>query len=88
MVTKLGAQAADRGQQSATEGTLWDKAYYAMKKDQENQDRCDRIAKYEDLLSRVLLRGLCSARLPIFFLLVCCNSLFSIVGLDANARLP
>ena len=36
----------------ARDGFLWDKAY-----DNLNEEKHDRIAKYEDLLSRVLIRG-------------------------------
>ena len=54
-MTKLGEQVADLALQSATEGTLWGQAYNALKGDNEDKRRSDRIADYEDLLSRVLL---------------------------------
>ncbi len=60
-MTKPGEQVADHAQKSATEGTLWDQAYNALKEDKEDKRKSDRIAKYEDLLSRVLLRGLFSS---------------------------
>ena len=75
-VTELGEQAVEHAQKSATEATLWDKAYIALK-DEGNKERFERIAKYEDLLSRVLLRGLCSFPSPAFLAPAVCNCLFS-----------
>jgi len=49
-----GAQATDKMQPSVTENSLWDRAYDALKKDEE---KVDRICKYESLLSRVLIKG-------------------------------
>jgi hypothetical protein len=51
-----GEQAVDDGpQKSTTIDSLWDRAYDALK-----EDKSDRIALYEELLSRVLLKGWCS----------------------------
>ena len=47
-----GYQAADIVEDLATDGFLWDRAYDTLKKEEP-----DRITMYEDLLSRVLIRG-------------------------------
>jgi hypothetical protein len=50
--TAIADQAADITDDSARDCSLWDTAYDALKKEQP-----DRIAVYEDLLSRVPTRG-------------------------------
>jgi hypothetical protein len=52
-----GDQAADITEDLATDGSLWDKAYDTL-----NDEKHDLIAKYEDLLSRVLIRSKPSVR--------------------------
>ena len=52
-----GDQAADGAEDLATDGSLWDRAYDTLK-----DEEPDRIAEYEDLLSRVLIRGKLSLR--------------------------
>ena len=52
--TQRGARAAGTTRTSVTDGSLWDRAYDALKKD---KDKIDRIAKYEGLLSRMLIKG-------------------------------
>jgi hypothetical protein len=47
-----GDRAADITEDLATGGSLWDKAYDTL-----NDEKHDLIAKYEDLLSRVLIRS-------------------------------
>ena len=51
-VTQPGEQEPDDEPKSATEGSLWDRAYDTLK-----DEKSDRMTKYEDLLSRALLRG-------------------------------
>jgi hypothetical protein len=50
--TAIADQAADITDDSARDCSLWDTAYDALKKEEP-----DRIAAYEDLLSRVPTRG-------------------------------
>lgn len=47
-----GGQAANTTEALNNEGSLWDKAYDSLQKEEP-----DRVAEYEDLLSRVLIRG-------------------------------
>ena len=47
----IGEHAADI-EELAIDGCLWDRAYDTLKREEP-----DRIAAYEDLLSRVLIRG-------------------------------
>ena len=82
-VTELGEQAVEHARKSATEATLWDKAYIALKDEGNN-----RIAKYEDLLSRVLLRGLCSSPSPPSLPRRFATASSLIVCVKANERLP
>jgi hypothetical protein len=47
-----GEQAANTTEPLTNESSLWDKAYDSLRKEEP-----DRVAEYEDLLSRVLIRG-------------------------------
>lgn len=82
-MTELDERPADHAQKSATKQTLWDRAYNALK-DERNKESFDRIAKYEDLLSRVLLRGLCSFPSHTFLGPAVRNSLFANCHVKAN----
>jgi hypothetical protein len=69
---------------STTANSLWDRAYDTLKEDKEDRSRSERIAEYEDLLYRVLVKGL------FFYSCLPCtagsNGLFSIPSLDADRR--
>jgi len=69
---------------STTANSLWDRAYDTLKEDKEDRSRSERIAEYEDLLYRVLVKGMffCSC-LPYT---ARSNGLFSIPCLDADKR--
>ena len=54
-VLQPGEQGPDNELKAATEDSLWDRAYDALK-----NEKSDRMTKYEGLLSRVLVRGRCS----------------------------
>jgi hypothetical protein len=54
---EMSGQAPDIPEDLATDPSLWDKAYDALK-----DEKHDLIAKYENLLSRVLKRGKSSVK--------------------------
>lgn len=58
----IGDQAADITEDLAKDGSTWDRAYDTLKKEEPDQ-----IAAYEDLLSRVLIRGKPWSGLDSFF---------------------